>query len=336
MKDIYSMLNDVEIDLSEYKEETLNDVEKARLKKTIRKRINLSKGTQGKKYIVVASLLAGIVCMGFGGSVLASGTIMGYDLEYVLGIDKGSLEDYKTVIGQVVVDNGVGIKLNEVILDGQALAINTTFDFATPIEGHMVHASRDVYINGKKIMNGSTGGGRKEDEYTYVTVSNIYLHDTEIPEGDIDIKIVYKSIHMGDKKIKGKWVFEFKTNRDSLMADTKVTKVGKEIVLDENQSIYVDSVQVTPLATTVEFWLNDRFYDIGFAIEDQDGNKLDVGSISLSRGEGFTGVCRFKAIDETVTKLKITPWYKSIPEKSGRDSSDYTYMEDESFEVEIR
>lgn len=336
MKKLYDILNDVQIDLEEYKEQSLTDIEKAQLKKNMRKKMGYSSGVKNKKHIVAASLLAGIVCMGCGGSVLASGTIMGYDLEYLLGIDRGSLADYKTVVDQVVVDNGVGIRLNEVVLDGQALVINTTFEFDEPIEGQIVHASREVYINGKEVNRGGTGGGKKEDENTYVTASNVYLHDTEIPEGDMDIKIVYKSIHMGDKTIKGKWVFEFKTNRESLLAEAKVMKVDKKIIINEEQIVYIDNVQVTPLATTIEFWLNDRIYDIGFNIEDQDGNEIQEDSMSLSRGEGFSGVYRFNTINETVTKLKVTPWYKLVSEGSGKDSNDYTYMEEESFEVEVK
>lgn len=336
MKKLYDILNDVQIDLEEYKEQPLNDIEKAQLKKNMRKKIGHSLGAKNKRHIVAVSLLAGIVCMGYGGSVLASGTIMGYDLEYLLGIDRASLADYKTVVDQIVVDNGVGIKLNEVILDGQALVLNTTFEFDEPIEGQLVHASREVYINGKVVNRGGTGGGNKEDENTYITASNVYLHDTEIPEGDMDIKIVYKAIYMGDKTIKGRWVFEFKTNRDSLLADTKVMKVDKEIIINEEQIVYIDNVQVTPLATTIEVWLNDRIYDVGFKIEDQDGNRIEAGSMSLSRGEGFTGVYRFNIIDETVTKLKVTPWYKTMIEESGKDSNDYTYIEEESFEVEVK
>lgn len=335
MKDIYRMLNDVEVDLSEYKEETLNDIERAKLKKNIRKYIHSSKGTNGKKHIIAASMLIGVATMGIGGSVLASGNIMGYDLEYLLGIDRDRLEDYKTIVDQTVIDKSIGVKLNEVILDGQALVISATTSVHEPYEEYVSMASPRVYINGKDINRGSTGMSEQKDESTYVSISNIYLDDAEITEGDIDIKVVYDTIHVGNKKVKGRWVFEFKTNRESLLADTKTKEVNRNIVIDNTQDIYVSNVQITPLATTIEFRLKDRNYDIGFKIEDQDGNEIEERDSSLRSDKEIRGICRYKALDNSVTKIKITPWYKSIPKESGRDSNDYVYMEDASFEIEV-
>lgn len=125
---IYTLLNDININLDEYKKDDFNDIEKKLIKKNIRKSIKKgSKQRVRRKVIAAAAIMAILAGMSFGNTgayAISKINLVSESISSFLGIEK-NLEDYNTVIDKAVIDKGVTVKLNEVILDDNELLIST-------------------------------------------------------------------------------------------------------------------------------------------------------------------------------------------------------------------
>ena len=124
---IYGLLNEADIHLDEYEKEDFNDIEKKLLKKNIRNSIRKDrKQNPGRKVIAAAAIMAVLVGMSFGNTgayALSKVNLFSESISSFLGIER-NLEDYNTVINKSVMDNGVTVKLNEVVLDYNELLIS--------------------------------------------------------------------------------------------------------------------------------------------------------------------------------------------------------------------
>ncbi|NSB26861.1 DUF4179 domain-containing protein [Clostridium saccharoperbutylacetonicum] len=161
--DIYSMLNDAKINLDEYKKDDFNDIEKKLLKKNIRKSIKInSKQSNRRKVIAAAAIVVVLTGMSFGNTrayALAKINLVSESISSVLGIEK-NLEDYNTVVNKAITDNGVTVKLNEVILDDNELLISTNISSDKILkEDDFWNGNMTLYINNKKVkFIGASGG----------------------------------------------------------------------------------------------------------------------------------------------------------------------------------
>ena len=81
MKDSLEYLNDVEIDLTEYDEQPLNDIEKQKMKRNFRESLGKKKTSNSKKLAlkastIIALLAVGVVSFGVKGGRAAGGEFM--------------------------------------------------------------------------------------------------------------------------------------------------------------------------------------------------------------------------------------------------------------------
>ncbi len=114
-EDIYTLLNQVEINLNEYKKEELNEMEKKKIMKKFIKN-KQEKKVNYKKYIAVASLA--VVSFGAIGTIptLASTNPTLYKLANMMGIEK-DLDNYTAVINKPITKGDITVQLGEVIYD---------------------------------------------------------------------------------------------------------------------------------------------------------------------------------------------------------------------------
>ncbi len=242
MKNIYDMLNDVDIDLDEYEKEDFNDIEKQRIKKKFKKSIN-RKNNNNKKYVAVAS--AAVITIG----LLSNSNIrtyayeklvdIGNNIKSALGIEV-NLDEYVENINQSVTRNGLTVSIKEVVLDGNELLIFIEHEYDKDLkEGESIELiSEKLYVNGKKVNKGMSGYYTKRSGSKSEFVLGYELDKAEY-KGDIDVKLRIMDAYKWEdeksedfKRIIGPWTFKFKVNADKVSKDTKIVKLDKDIKLE--------------------------------------------------------------------------------------------------------
>ncbi|BCZ47829.1 hypothetical protein psyc5s11_38960 [Clostridium gelidum] len=236
---IYSMLNGANINLDDYEKEDLNDIEKKKIKANFRK--SISKNKSHKRNMIVAGVALAFTVTLFGTNVGANALtnvlkIAGVeDIGSFLGIYK-NLDEYKTVINKSITDNGITIKLNEVIVDGNEINVsyNISSDEKLKNVESPVHTSGLIYINNKVVFAGGCGSSKRIDDYKVQEVRTYDLGNNNL-DGDLDMKIRFSTVDINGNIKDGKWVFEFKANGDELKADTREMELNNKFTLENGE-----------------------------------------------------------------------------------------------------
>lgn len=333
MKNLFESLNDEKINLSEFEGAQLADIEKKATKKRIRAKLKNRSGNK-KRILAVAASLAVITILGMNSKyTLADIPIIGNALEKFVYSQEGSLNDYKTVIGESVKDNGMKVTLNEIILDEGQLLISSTFhtDLSDEDLAYNWFSNIEVYMNGKKSDLGGGGGPKRitnsaVDYFWASDIKNINLQDNQ------QFKIVFNNLERSDSKklIKGKWSFEFTASGEKLMADKKSIPVNKNFTLENGQKVTVEELILTPVSTMITYKMEDISNDLHFRLEDQNGMELEEFSAQTS---GYNNYNRFIALENNIIKLKVIPYIYSNDDRVNKKE---VILYDEIFEIDVK
>ena len=340
MDRIFDMLNDAEMNPDQYKTSEVSKHEKKVILQGVRKQ-TLGAGHRKRRGYVAAAVIimcAMLFSAFMGEAVLAGMEILGARIEDIIRFSSGSPEDYKTVVGKEVTQNDITVLLNEVLLDDNQLIISSTF-ISEEIEwDERVCAFPEVFINGRDVMEKGGGGGTLVkklnasacNQFAFVNTNNI---DQGL-EGDLRIKVVFDRIRIDQgKEIKGKWSFEFTTNKDALAARTKTVPIGRRLTLDSGQEITIDNLRISPVSTTLHYTMTGgNTYDMHFIVTDQNGQELPVNSGQTMTEHSFF---RYSVLEEGITRLHITPYLISGYE--GDKKTDFKkILKEEAFMVDIK
>lgn len=331
---IYEMLNDSKIDLDNYIVETSDDLEKANMKKKFRASINKNKVNKTNKVkvaAVVMLLTIGFLVTTYDESVLAAINIISTDIATKLGINK-NLDDYKTVVNKTVTDNGITIKLNEVILDGNKLIVSTTIKLQDPIDGvDAIHPSGSIKINGKKAGFASGGSSKEIDAYTLEVITEFILNET-YSNGDLEIEINYKDDLLHGNTLKGEWSFAFKTSGEKLAAKTKSITLNHKVTLENGVELNLYKYTTNDLGQKIFFTKtqvkNEELYDVVLKGSDNLGNKVEFRVSGQEKDKG-TFVIKKPSLSEQATEITLTPYAVKFPEEGGKMSNDYVKIGEE-------
>ncbi|AUO10402.1 DUF4179 domain-containing protein [Priestia megaterium] len=122
MKNQYDLLNGSSVDFDEYEEIELTASEKKRMKKRLKREI---KPTRKKARPLIAAavlLLAVTPVMMQNETVWASVARIGQQIELLMNKPEGSFSGYKKTVNETATDQGIQVKVNELMLDdGQVL-----------------------------------------------------------------------------------------------------------------------------------------------------------------------------------------------------------------------
>lgn len=351
--DIYSLLNDANINLDEYKKDEFNDIEKKLLKKNIRKSIKSnSKQSNRRKIIAAAAIVLVITGMSFGNTrayALSKINLVSESISSFLGIEK-NLEDYNTVVNKAITDNGVTVKLNEVILDDNELLISTNISSDKTLkENDFWNGDMSLYINNRKVkFTGASGGIEKIDDNTTQQVMEYDLDSIKDMDlsGDLNMKILYSKITLnGDEEnINGTWKFEFKTNGDKLKIDTKTVNLDYGFELDNGSKYILEKYTGNSLGQKIygkiiDNSANNEDYNILLKGHDDLGNKV---IFDLSRGRKDWFMLKYENVlvgnlNEKASKLILTPYAVKMPEHSGKEPGFDEYKKaGEEFTINIK
>lgn len=342
-KHIYEKLNGAEIELGQYSEEPLDKHElqtiNNRMKQKLRPRRYRVRGA------AIACLCACFLIFGSGllpmeRVVMAAMPILSKVpglsslMEEYLHVSDGVIREYATTVGETVTDNGISVRLDEVVLDNGLLIVNTTAVSDTIELAPTPFRSTNLYINGEEIYTpGGSGNTNVMDDGTLLSVTGLDL-GSYVPEGELQLVIEYTQIGAADgTRIAGQWGFTVDTSVEQLAAATTVVPIDKHIELDNGQVFLIENLTITPLSIRLNYQhIGGSTYDIKFEVEDQDGNKINYQSgTSMARHSHF----RYPVQDEQVTSLIFTPHLFS-GEEGSRKTDIWIPLPDERFEVQLR
>ncbi|WP_160688244.1 DUF4179 domain-containing protein [Clostridium sp. C2-6-12] len=339
---IYSMLNEGNINLEEYERKDFNDIEKKNIMNNFRK--SISKKKSCKRNIVAAGLAVALMVTLFGTNVGVQALtktlqIAGVeDIGRFLGIQK-NLDDYKTVINKVISNNGVTVQLNEVILDGDELTVSYNVIYDKKLseiygenqseDNQAWHGFNGISINGKELNTGGGGGSRSIDEYTIQSVLTYDIGELDL-SGDLDIKLSCSPVEVNRdiNNKSNKWGFEFRTNGDLLKIDTKELSLNNKFIMENGTEYtlqkYTSNAVGQKIYASVSNFKMKPTYDISLKGTDNLGNKVEFYASHSSKDNALFKIENiYGNLNENAKILTLTPYAAKYPEESGKMDEEY-------------
>lgn len=328
-KNIYDLLNEVEVDLDEYEVEEFTKLEEKRILNRFFKRTT-KKVNDYKKYMVAASVA--IVSFGAIGTLptLATMNPTLYKIANLLGLEK-DLADYSTVINQPITKEGITIGLGEVVYDKQnhKLVVTTYISMPEIIEvqeGEGLYSPHErVFVNGKELNTASRIENVQIDEYT---VANVIRYDMkEEFTGKLDIKIGIPQVFIAGKEYRNQWNFEFTVDGEKLAKDTQVVNLGEQIKLPDGDELTLVKYTDNPFGQSIYYKTTDTLqgYLLELRGEDNLGNPLVFEFAGGNAGEGgeFRLVKQDTGLSGEATSLTISVYGCKLPKESGPITAEY-------------
>lgn len=320
MKDLYELLNEIDIDENEIEETPVTKEEIKYIKKSVKKQINL------KRKWRKSSIAAAVCCAAIGGT-LAIGVInptyalnipiIGDIFRYLDNQRTGIYNQYKenaTQINATKESNGISITMKDAIFDGQT--IYYTYEITTDKD---LGENLSVLNSDIKIKNYTGGlGGRanivKTYNNTYVGLSDTTLnYEMDQVDFNIDIFAIGYTENDDFKEIEGDWKFYIK-----LDAVKRLDQVVNQSTDSNGIKITIDKITKTPMSLKITYtdFVPLQFSEnqmnspsISLSIKDDLGNKYEsLGYSSFGDSSGIsTYIMSIGKINENASKLIFTP-----------------------------
>lgn len=331
-KNIYDMLNDIEIDLDEYEREDFNDIEKMKIKKKFKQSIG-KKNNNYKKYISVASVAVvslGIITftpVGTYASKIISDLV--FDIKSAVGIDTEE-EQYVKVINKSVTKGDITLRLNEAILNDDELIVSLTTISEKNIgknESLWREKAPKLYINGEFVdasFSSSLGQVSKNnmDEVMFCRL------DTSKYKGTIDLRLEFDGVGRYKEEnnkmieqefIKGPFIFEFNFDTSKINKDIKDIDINKVIDFGNGEKITLDKFIYTPLTQKILFTQNDKAFNnqVDFLLKGTDdlGNEIEFDIYHSTNNKGqLIANLNDKKMDKSAKYITLTAYKRTFVE----------------------
>ena len=346
-KAIYELLNEVDFNIENYEKEDLSDIEKQKLKKSFRK--NTKKKFNVKRFGAIAAaivLSVGVLSRtNFGKKAFAATqskiSEISYSIGKALNIEK-NIEPYANVVNQVVENNGIGVKLSDVIIDKDELIFSTILETNEPVDEFRFNY--DIFINGKRLNFYSASGssqGINNSKTLFVNTYSTEAKDIELTK-NMDIKIVLRDFNyyiwdsqgntIQEENVQENWEFEFTANGKELMANTYQVPLNYSFKID-NQQCTLEEFRYNPVNQKIYAKIkgeSEDVYDIKLMGHDNLENEVNFYLIRKSEENlVFKYLSLNNDLSDKITSITLTPYAAKFPRESGRMSNDYNQIGEE-------
>lgn len=346
MKHWLELLNETRVDLNEYSEEELNDIEKMKLKQGIKQRMGKKKSNQGKKIAIASSIL--VLSM-----AIINSEVIADQIERLISKNPiDNFENYKganangytNIIDQTVTNNGLAITINEVIFDYDEIIIMYTMS-GENIDTQSLHITPKIYIDGKKVeIDGVSGTYSDKDANLKQVTLKPRVPISKVGKFDMRVVIGGKEDFPQDALIKnGKWKYNFEVSNEAMKNATKEFDIHNKITLQDGINVTIEKVVTTPISTTVEIKSDNIPQEvvenlmIECKVEDSESKTLE----SISSNHSYDGInklyiarLKFRNIKQDSKSIKITPMMLSYRDDD-KDNKYNEELEKHSFEVNL-
>ena len=331
MKDIYELLNDINIDENEFEEMEVSELEKAKVKNTLKKSINKKRKMKSwKKNVAVASILVGLSATTFGLTFPAYAKNIPVIEDIFRFFDNGKTEspidsndgkdeekglyyNYKKFSNEINItkeSNGVKITVNDAVFDGKTVSITYSIESEQDLGENAFIDSPD--IEGVGAMGGS-GKTTKIDKNNYVgilTLSNLEETKLDIANIKWDIDSIQNTDNQTE--IKGDWNFDF-----SLNAVDSTIQISDSSSEQNGVKVNIEKISVTPMSFIVYYdqIVSENISNKWNGVDVELDIKDDLGNVYSGEGNGGKGTDSynmslsktFEKLDENATKLIVSP-----------------------------
>ena len=322
MKDIYELLNDVDIDENEIENMEVSEIEKLRIKKALRVAIKKDK-SWNKKAIIAASLFFAIIgCTGVIG--IANPTyatdmpIVGDIFRFLDNGRTGVYDKYKENANEINVtkeSNGNSITIKDAIFDGRTLTYTYEIKSNKDLGENPTLNSDSIEIEDYKGALTGSSGTKRVDKNTYVG-QDTYTIDEQREKINFQLKI--KSIADGSNgevkeanEAKGNW--KFKISLSALQSIKQAVNKGTE---KDGIKVNIDSISKTTATFSINFSqsitekVKEKWFDVSTDLEVRD-NLENVYKGENNGGSGDETTLNFRKtfgkLDVKAKQLIITP-----------------------------
>ena len=330
-------LNDIEIDLSEYDEILLNDIEKKKMKKRIKSKI-VNKNNKSNNLLKVVALIAVImVSPVLINAVPATIKLISEKIETVRDNDI-DLHEYKDIVDQTATNGEYTVQLNEIMFDADALLVSTTIkknEGELPIETqedsdgdreHNIYLT-DAIFNGEKISHAGGIHSKTVDSSTYTSVFKMYYDKDIKVEGDGQLELRFTN-GLVEAKDYENITFTLNVNADKMKKVINSVDVNKDILFDGKKEFSIDEITTSPETLIIESTLkNNSIYQLSYEVKDNLGN-IYTAPFTTINNNVFTSISLCIKAKEA-NKLTV------IPLLLNTNSGETRRLEEEKFEIPI-
>ncbi|ENK1244167.1 DUF4179 domain-containing protein [Clostridium botulinum] len=312
MKDEYSLLNNIEVDFSQYTIETVDDIEKKKMMKKYIDSKNKKNIWNKKNILVTAVALLLAVNIGVNsGKASALANSLKYNINTWIGINN-SEKNYSTQIGKTLQWKNNKLTLNEFFINNSRIIINLNINKSVnDTLKNYLKLVPDIYVNGKKVERNSDyigyrvaeSDGKNEESNVILEVEGkkILLNNKN------DIKLVFSNLDKECKVSNSDFTYNFAYDSTSYKNASKVIKVDKNIIIGENKlslsnvTVAPDKIYISGFSKGFSAWENNKnvnyYYDV-----------VDENNKSLSLKEEIGKEAFFYRDDKVINTLKIVPY----------------------------
>ncbi|MCJ8012966.1 DUF4179 domain-containing protein [Paenibacillus sp. KQZ6P-2] len=344
MKDIYELLNDVDMGDNEFEEMKVSEFERARVKKAVKESIHRKKKLW-KKGIVAAALVAGISTAALGATFPAYASsipIIGNIFRY-LDLGTGVYQDYKeysSTINMSQESNGIKVTINDAIFDGETVSLTYSIESNKDLGADPI-IQGFLDIKGAEGMAGSNQITKVDQNHYVGLITGSGFHPKEKDKVELKWNIESITIQDSNEKITGNWNFAL-----ALKATESDTQLINRRVDHDGVSVNIDKISVTPMSFIVYYdqvvseKVRNKWggVDVSLEIKDDIGNhyagKDNGGFGDDSEGYNIHLSNTFEKLDPKATKLIITP-HLSLYEHTADNHGGVEITEDGSKEIPI-
>lgn len=322
MKDIYELLNEVNIDEDEFEEMDVSEFEKAKVKSILKKSIVKKKKRIGWKMKVVSvAMILGLSVTTIGVAFPAYAVnlpIIGDVFRFLDNGKTGVYDNYKefsTEMNLTQESNGIKMTINDAVFDGNTISITYSIESKKDLDEEFIMLRTSMpEIKGTSSMTGSFDFS-KVDDHHYVGLSKFTPLDSPInSKKAIDIKWKINSFYLegSEKSVEGDWEFAF-----SLKSTDNQVQLSNEGSERNDVNVTVEKVTFTPMSFIVHYnhTVSEKSglasSDIDIELEVRD----DFGKVYSGEDNGGTGKDdytmswskTYEKLDPKATKLIVTP-----------------------------
>ena len=318
MKNIYELLNDIDIDETEFEEMEVNEFEKAKVKRSLKQSIHEKKNTKSwKMKIAAATVIVGLSATTFGlafPTYAGSLPIIGDVFRFLDNGRTGLYDRYKefsTEMNMTKENKGIKVTINDAIFDGKTVSLTYS------IESEKDLGDDPILLDSLDIMgtDGMTGSARisKVAEKKYVGLVTA-THHNESKKDSINVRWNVESITIPNQKeeIKGNWNFAFTLKAINSKEKSIIGSAEKDGV-----QVNMEKLAITPMSFIVYYNqevskdVRKKWDDVDVELEIKD----NLGNRYSGEGNGGRGTDpfniswskTFQKLDKSATKLIITP-----------------------------
>lgn len=336
MNDLLDKINDINIDLSEYEIEELNDIEKQNIKRRVKKKIYEGKKKSRRKIALVAVAIGTFILVSIPNPVMAALKDFVFDFRFGNdnGIESAESNNYIQAIEDEKFSNDkVDIKLNNVMVDSSMIAL----DYEVYFKDGRTELNKDLYysIFGDTISLYDENGNVIYKDGTIGAINGVYdtfeVDSEDTKKGHYKVfftsseakipKIEKLNVKFNDIKLensRNEEVLSEHLNWDCSFTLSEMFRNYKalEYKWKDTENIKVQKATSLPTGVVLKFTYTAKGHDsvndiLNMNLVTEDGIKVNTTGANVEDSPGgeqykiiFNGISSFDDVDKFTLEIK--------------------------------